>query len=68
MTSLNMYKCNVNVVLLLLSLINLTYQETPIPLAQEVHDLFNTMDTNPVPLYYCRSWNSGILWKIPPPH
>ena len=34
---------------------------------QKVHDLFNSMDRKTVPLYYCRSWTNGILWRMPKP-
>jgi hypothetical protein len=30
-----------------------------------LNSLFNTLDYKPTPLYYCRSWLSGINWKIP---
>jgi hypothetical protein len=30
-----------------------------------INSLFNTLDFKPTPLYYCRSWVSGINWKIP---
>jgi hypothetical protein len=30
-----------------------------------INSFFNTLDYKTTPLYYCRSWLSGINWKIP---